>query len=204
MSSKINVDKRGRSWTFVLYPESMPSDWIDILNSLHTPVVISPLHDKDINPDGTPKKPHYHILLVFDGNKSYTQVYTFVKKLNAPIPQLVENTKGMVRYFIHMDNPEKFQYDKSEMRTLGYVDLESFFEVSYTQRMVLISEMIDYISTNSIEIYADFVDYARNFRRNDWFFVLIAQSTSSFIKDYINSLSYKLKHTDKNTGEIHL
>lgn len=184
MNNKIDVNKRGRSWTFMLYLDSAPDNWIDILNSLHTPVVISPFHDKDINPDGTPKKPHYHILLLFDGNKSYSQVYSFVKKLNSPIPQLVENTKGMVRYFIHIDNPEKYQYNRSDMRTLGYIDLDSFFEVSYTQRIILISEMIDYISTNSVEIYADFVDYARNYRRNDWFSVLISQSTSSFIKEY--------------------
>ena len=41
-----------RYWAFVLYPESAPSDWKDILQSTGLVCAISPYHDKDINPDG--------------------------------------------------------------------------------------------------------------------------------------------------------
>ncbi|NCB50151.1 MAG: hypothetical protein EOM53_05720, partial [Alphaproteobacteria bacterium] len=37
-------DTRGRYWTFVLYPESMPENTFEYLESLRVPVVISPLH----------------------------------------------------------------------------------------------------------------------------------------------------------------
>lgn len=40
-----------------MYPESMPKNWREILQKTGCPIAISPLHDKDINPDGTPKNP---------------------------------------------------------------------------------------------------------------------------------------------------
>lgn len=41
-----------------------PDRWGGVLlNAKHFAYI---LHDKDINPDGTPKTPHYHLLLVFD------------------------------------------------------------------------------------------------------------------------------------------
>lgn len=46
---------KGRDWAFVLYPESVNPDWLNILQETHIQVAISPLHDKDVNPDFTPK-----------------------------------------------------------------------------------------------------------------------------------------------------
>lgn len=51
-------DKRfkTRAWTFIVYPDSAPDNWRDILDELHIPWVESPLHDKDQNPTGEQKK----------------------------------------------------------------------------------------------------------------------------------------------------
>ena len=50
------VDNRARNWSLVVYPESAPENWRDILDDYHIPWVESPLHDKDVNPDGEIKK----------------------------------------------------------------------------------------------------------------------------------------------------
>ena len=60
MAEKKNVKKR--NWAFVLYPESAPENWKEQLQLTGLPCVISPIHDKDVNPDGTPKKAHHHII----------------------------------------------------------------------------------------------------------------------------------------------
>lgn len=51
-------DERRRTNVFatIVYPESAPADWIQIIKDTHVPTLISPLHDKDILPDGSPKK----------------------------------------------------------------------------------------------------------------------------------------------------
>lgn len=45
----------------MVYPESAPDDWIMKLQEQCVPALISLLHDKDINADGTRKKEHYHV-----------------------------------------------------------------------------------------------------------------------------------------------
>ena len=63
-----------RAWTFIVYPDSAPSDWRDIIDDLHIPWVESPLHDRDQNPMGDQKKPHWHVLIYSDGPKTFNNV----------------------------------------------------------------------------------------------------------------------------------
>ena len=42
-------DKRSNKWAFLLYQESAPKNYLDILEEMHIPFVLSPWHDKDIN-----------------------------------------------------------------------------------------------------------------------------------------------------------
>ena len=62
--------ERTRGYATIVYPESAPADWKEILADLKIQVLISPLHDQDVNPTGEPKKPHYHIMLIFEGPKA--------------------------------------------------------------------------------------------------------------------------------------
>lgn len=103
---------RTRNWTFVVYPESVSSNWRDVLDEEHIQWVESPLHDKDTNADGEIKKAHIHVLVMYDGVKSYNQILEITNKINASVPQKCGSAKGLVRYMVHMDNPEKYQYSK--------------------------------------------------------------------------------------------
>ena len=42
-------ETRTRTWTFVLYEDSAPENWRQIIDELHVEWVESPWHDKDIN-----------------------------------------------------------------------------------------------------------------------------------------------------------
>lgn len=184
-------NERTRNWTFVLYPESMPEDYLEILNCEHCPVIISPLHNKDIDPTGEPKKEHYHILICYESVKSYSQVCELTDKLNATIPQVCKNTKGMVRYFLHLDNPEKAPYKKSNIRTLGYVDLEQFFELSFADKTLLLKECFDIINTNNIYEFYDFINYVMVFRPNDIFPLVTTGGCGFTVKEYLKSKKFK-------------
>lgn len=46
---------KGRSWAFIMYPDSMPQNYEEIITDLGLPFAISPLHDKDIDSTGEPK-----------------------------------------------------------------------------------------------------------------------------------------------------
>ena len=101
---------KARYWWFVVYPESAPNDWIEKIQMTGLPFCISPLHDKDKNPDNTPKKAHYHVIVCYNGPTTYSNVKkTLTDILNAPHPQYLNAVKGAYRYLTHQDNPEKYQ-----------------------------------------------------------------------------------------------
>ena len=115
--------QRSSKWAFIAYPDSVPDNWKEIIKSYHIPVAISPLHDKDLNPTGEEKKAHWHIMIEFESMKSYEQVREITSQLNGTIPQIVHSPIGMIRYFIHKDNPEKFQYDWADITVYNGFDL---------------------------------------------------------------------------------
>ena len=154
-----NKDQRARTWTFLVYPESAPENWREILDGYHVPWVESPLHDKDINPDGEPKKAHWHIVLFFDGKKSFEQVEEITEAINAPIPQKTANPKGLVRYLIHMDNPEKYQYKREEIVCHSGAEIDEYFALSSSSRRAVLWEIIEFIQDSRIENFSDFVGF---------------------------------------------
>lgn len=185
-----NKDSRTRNWTFVLYEDSAPDNWREILDDLHIEWIESPWHDKDVNADGLPKKKHKHIALLFGGVKSYEQVKEVSDKLNSPIPQRCHNVKSMVRYMAHLDNPEKAQYSVSDIKAHGGVDLAELLRPSSSERYTLLREMIGYVRSAGVTEFQDLVDYASSERFDDWF-PLLCDNSSYFIGQYIKSQRHR-------------
>lgn len=152
-------DGRYRQWTIVVYPESAPADWRDKLNGLQW--VESPLHDKDTNPDGSMKKSHWHIMIFFEGKKSYEQIKKIADSINGASPQYVQSITGMVRYLAHLDNPEKAQYDKSKIIGHG-IDVSKYLE-SENDIDELEQTIEVYCEENNIIEYASLVRISRQF-----------------------------------------
>lgn len=191
-SKSIKKDVRARSWTCVVYPDSAPNDWRSILDDLHIPWVESPLHDKDVNPDGEVKKSHWHIMLLFDSKKSYAQIKEITSLINSPNPQKVANSRSMVRYFVHMDNPEKYQYDKSLIIPHGGAEIDRYLSATTTERYDLISEMMDFIDESNVVEMEDMLKYARKERFSDWF-PLLCDNSAYIIGQYIKSKRHSQK-----------
>ena len=185
MSEK-KQDERSRNWVVIVYPESAPNDWREILDNMHIQWIESPLHDKDVNPDGTVKKSHWRVVLAFGSKKSYKQVKEITDKLNSPIPQKVHNMKGQVRYLVHLDNPEKYQYPVEQVIAHGGIDVDKYFKATSGQRYDMIGEMIDYVRENNIVEMKDLIDYARVNRFDDWF-PLLCDNSLIIMDAYIRS-----------------
>ena len=151
-----NIKKR--NWTFVLYPESAPQDWREILKLSGLMCAISPLHDKDTNPTGEPKKAHYHVLLVYAGPTTYNAVAKFTSSLNATIPQALESVRGMYRYFSHKDNPEKYQYNEADITTINGFNIADLVELTKSEVNELKASILRLIREAGITEYADLID----------------------------------------------
>lgn len=185
-------DERSKTWAIIAYPESMPENWETILREMLIDIAISPLHDKDINPTGEPKKPHYHIVLRYSSNKSYQQVLNDIAPLNCPHPQKVKSLKGQIRYLIHSDNPEKAQYNQSDITIIGSWDISNYFSLTQNDRYNMIAEMMDFIDDNQITEFNSLLRYSRAHRREDWF-PLLCDNSAYIIDKYICSIRNELK-----------
>ena len=182
-------DGRIRTWALIVYPESAPDDWQTIIANEHTPALISPLHDKDVNADGEPKKPHWHVLLMYSGKKSRKQIDELAERLHAPHPQPVSDKRGYARYLCHIDNPEKHQYSTDDVVALGGADYLSFLEGMVDIDRAL-GEMIDWLDEQGIYSFAALTRYARA-HRPDWFRV-ITSSRSYFLSQYCKSKQWEI------------
>lgn len=142
---------KARYWSFFLYPDSAPEDWIDRIQMTGLPFCISPLHDKDTNPTGEPKKAHYHVILCYNGPTTYGNVKkTITDPLNQPHPQYLNSVKGMYRYLIHQDNPEKYQYNPQEIRHLNGFTTADYCDMSITDEDRLYDAIENYIENHEL------------------------------------------------------
>lgn len=190
-----NVKKR--NWAFVLYPESAPADWREQLQKTGLPCAISPLHDRDVNATGEPKKPHYHVMVFYQGPTSYNVVKRLTDGLNQPIPQVVEQVRGYYRYLTHMDNPEKAQYSPSEITTLNGFDIGDYVEMSKSEVTKTLRALMEYIQDNDLMEYADLMDMTMcEGIPPEWFDV--AASHTLFFTGYLKSRRFRVERRERN------
>lgn len=198
-NKKANVKKR--NWAFVLYPESAPVDWVEQLQKTGLQCAISPLHDKDVDPTGELKKPHYHIILCYEGPTSFNVVSSLCDSFNQPIPQALEQIRGYYRYFTHKDNPEKYQYSEDDIKTVNGFNISNFVELTKTEINEVKDRLQKLIREQSFVEYFQFVDYLQdNQMKLEW---EVASSNTYFFDRYITSRRnyFKKIFVDPATGE---
>lgn len=188
-----NVKKR--NWAFLVYPESAPADWLEILRKTGLQCAISPLHDRDLNATGEPKKAHYHVIACYSGPTSYNVVKALTESLNAPIPQPLEQVRGYYRYLTHKDNPEKVQYSESGICTLNGFSILDFVELTRSEVISIKRELQTLIRDADITEYSDFMDLLQDSDMLQQYDV--ASSNTYFFEKYISSRRNKSKLSDR-------
>ncbi len=181
-------DQRSSKWAFLIYKESAPKNYLDILESIHVPFVLSPWHDKDIVKDtGELKKVHKHGALYFDSLKGYHQVSELISdKLNGPAHvEVVQSPKGMLDYFTHANNPEKTPYDKKDIESGAGFNLRKF--LMSQNNGTVINDVIDIIEEKNFVEFMDLVNYAR--KNNQGMLNLIVDKTY-FVSKLLDSRRY--------------
>lgn len=179
--------KRGRVWQIVFYPESCPENFEEIIYNWHIPACLSPLHNPLNNKKGlgeTEGKEHYHLNVYFDGNKSYDQVFLLAEQLNTKRIIRVENARAMTRYLIHLDDPDKEQFQLESIR--------AFSGVTYLDYLLHSSNEIEIM--NSLERFI-FKHQITNFA------ILVAMLRSSDEHELLNYVRFKSSYYAKSLLE---
>lgn len=149
--------EKARYFTFLLYPESIPEDWILKLELLDLPIAISPIHDKDISTvEGQKfKKPHYHVIYVAKNPVTAHSVRMRIKRAlgseSVAMVQIIKSSmENMYLYLTHESKDaiakNKHIYDKSNIKLLNNFDIDRYvvLDVEEKEEMFnLVCELID-------------------------------------------------------------
>lgn len=202
--SKSKTQVRTRNFATVVYPESSPENWEDILTEQFVPAFISPLHDKDINPGGEAKKAHYHVMIMFDGVKTIEQAQSIFTLIGGVGCEVVQSVRGYARYLCHLDNPEKAQYSQDEVRSMGGADFVSAIGLA-TDKYKALGEMQDFCEKYNVVSFYLLSKYART-HRTDWYRIL-CDCGSVYMREYLKSKLWSQAQEmtdiiDPETGEV--
>lgn len=203
ITNSATKDNRSRTWAFIAYPESMPENWREVLDSLSVPWACSPLHDSDVLDSGTgeKKKPHFHFVISFQGKKSYEQIKEITDKLNAPVPEKCHSIRGAVRYFLHLDSPDKFNYSsrRSEIQSGNGFDVEDALKLSSSEEETIALEIEQVIYAKRVAEYSHLAYWVRKYHP-EWRSVL--KKNSFHLSLIIKSYRHGGELIDIETGEV--
>lgn len=191
---------RHRGWVWVAYPESMAEEWREVLTNEGVPMFISPLHNRDRNADGTPKKGHHHGLMLWDSPTTYEVARPIADLIGAVMPPknpkpgapkpYAMNVRTAARYLCHLDNPEKAQYDPNDVTCINCT-LADYFEIisSAGDDDAILDEITDYIDENGVVSFATFIRYCKQ-EKPEWK-RLAYHKYAAFITRYIKSCAWE-------------
>ncbi len=159
-------NKKSRVWKLLVYPDSAPEDWKQILEENGQRFVCI-LHDKDVwserdekkNPEhraGEPKKPHYHVMLFFDGETSFNTVSEVASLIKAPTPQYnLGSASTFMRYMLHLGHPEKYQYPVESLESYNGARIDLVIQ----DNKELHKKAMEFLRNSDIMYVCDLDDY---------------------------------------------
>lgn len=184
---------RARAWTAIVYPESAPDNWLEILADQLVECLVSPLHDKDVEPTGEFKKAHYHLVLSFKNPTGFDKAKEVFDAVNAVTPpesqSKVKDFKQMARYLCHLDQPNKHRYSVHDVVSFGAIDYPALVMTS-SDEDDLLDQICDFIDANCVVSFAEFCRYVRR-DKQEWRNIVYHKS-SYFIREYIKSVTWEI------------
>lgn len=161
--------EKARYFTFLLYPESIPSDWELKLETLGVPMAISPLHDKDkSNVEGQKyKKAHYHVIYIAKNPVTTDSVRKKIKKLlgekSLAMVQVVLNVENTYLYLTHESKDaiakKKYVYDKADIKLINNFDIDRYVTLDVEEKTELFNVVVSLIRAYALQNIFDLYDF---------------------------------------------
>ena len=186
----------------ILYPDTSAfytEKVIKALSQEHLTFAVSPIHDRDVEDDGSLKKAHYHLLLSYSSSTTLNNIRGWFNVCGLPESDLhsvrvCASGVGFFRYLTHKDNPEKAQYDDKDIRVFNDFD-EIFKKFANTEsdkidKLVRIFQIVDDLDTISFHFLVQYL------MLNEPFLFKMLTSSSALaicVKEYQRSLEYDKK-----------
>lgn len=188
------AQKKSRYWAFVVYPDSAPGDWQEQLQLTGLRCAISPMHDRDKDPDGTEKKAHWHVIACWDGPTTQSAATAITDRLNAPRPLALNSVRGYYRYLTHKDNPDKFQYEDAEIQHLGGFNPSDYIDWTRSEQEAFKREIMQIIRDAELYEYADLLELLSDSGAYD--LLSVAMNHTILFRGYLQSRAHRIRPPD--------
>lgn len=158
---------KARYFSFIIYPESIPSDWQECLEKLGLAMAVSPLHDRDEKKDKATwdnnndliingkhyKKPHYHVLYIAKNPVTVESVRNKIKRALGVKAvshiEIVDSVENMYLYLTHESKDavakNKHVYAKKDIVYLNDFDIDRYVVLDENQKRELKNSLLNII-----------------------------------------------------------
>lgn len=205
---------------------------LDFMAELGMECAVSPVHDRDtwsesdvnrwINAhledgkltddavaSGVPavdqvKKSHVHVFLKSPAAHNSIWYYNLLLPLHeVTYFRVINSPSAMIRYFAHMDNPEKVQYSSLDVVGFGGFDLSPLLKCDAADKIRTFVNVMDEIDARHIHHYFQLVKYAIS--TGDLDFIGCVSGRASTFANYFKSESeyFKIKRKWRKLMETH-
>lgn len=139
------VGIRGTVYQFLLYPDNdSHMKALDTIKSCYEYAYI--LHDKDVSDEGEVKKVHIHCIVKLPKPKTLHSLCNDVG-LEDRFCQKVNNEKYALRYLIHKDNKDKYQYSENDiLSNMNYLVIEKYInnDIPIEEKALIIIDIMEH------------------------------------------------------------
>ena len=155
---------KARNFAFIIYPESIPSNWVSCLEDLGVAMAVSPLHDLDQKEDDLSeteleliksgvkvyKKPHYHVLYIARNPVTVESVRNKIKRKlgNNSVShiEIIDFLKGSYEYLTHESKKKnKHVYDKKDLLHINGFDIDRYVTLDESEKRELKNLLLEII-----------------------------------------------------------
>lgn len=213
---------KARYFTFLLYPESIPSDWETQLETIGVPIAISPLHNRDKSSvEGQEyKKAHYHVIYVAKNPVTTDSVRFKIKNLLgnqslAKVQIVSQSMESMYLYLTHESKDaiakNKYKYNKSDIKLLNNFDIDRYITLDVEDKDEMLNDVCDMIDDHGLANIRELRRFVKE-RGSDYnlpsmkIINSVLRSHTGLIRLYFDAVyqerKYGCNYIDKDTGEI--
>lgn len=209
-TAKKASDSLHRNWQMLLYPESCAENWREYLRDTGVSWIASPLHDKDKydlddqEENGVYKKPHYHVIIVFEGKKKYDDIKSEIADpIGAVFPDLdnvvvTKDLRTAINYLTHDGFDDKALYSEIGITKSSSFDIDRFTQISENLSDQYLMDIIDYIENKDITEFRHIVLFSR-YNQQDWFRVI--KRNAAYLNHFITSRRNEKEKKEKAAAE---
>lgn len=176
---------KARNFTFIIYPESIPEDFVDCLSKLGISMAISPLHDMDKKPEQELsedekikyikgeviyKKPHYHVLYIARNPVTVESVRGKIKRIlgNKALShiEIADDVKNVFLYLTHESKTaiekKKHKYNKKDIVYINDFDIDRYITLDENQKRELKNLLLNIIRKEHLVNVIHLLDFIEN------------------------------------------